>query len=287
MYDIIIIGAGPAGLTAAIYALRANKKILLLEANKVGGNILKAHKVDNYPGLPHVTGQELADTFFKQVEELGAEIKYEKAMNIMENGKTYFVQTVDNMYEAKSVIVATGNDRSELKVPGEKEFLGKGVSYCATCDGNFFKNKKVAVIGGGEESIEDALYLSNLCEKVYFVYNRKMDLSKLNKDNIEIIESSVKSINGEVKVESITLEDQTIEVSGVFVSIANVPETKYILKNFELDEQGNVLAEEDVKTNKKKLYVAGDVRQKRLRQVATAVSDGALAATIAIRELED
>ena len=288
MYDIIIIGAGPAGLTAAIYALRANKKVLILEANKPGGNILKAHKVDNYPGLPHVTGEELAKSFLDQAIELGAELKYEKAMNFMNNDKTKYVQTIDNMYETKAIIIATGFDKGELHVPGEQEFLGKGVSYCATCDGNFFKNKVVAVVGGGSESIDDALYLSNLCEKVYFIINRTMDLSKLNKANIEILENTkVLEIKGTNKVESIVTDKQEIEASGIFISIANVPETKYILKSLNTDEQGNVLAKEEVKTNMKGVYVAGDIRKKHLRQVATAVSDGALAATLAIKEMED
>ena len=291
IYDILIIGAGPAGLTAAIYALRANKKVLVLEAYKIGGNILKASMVDNYPGLLHVTGEELADSFYKQALELGVEIKYEKAMSIMDKNGNYVVQTMDNMYETKSIIIATGNDRGELKVAGEKELLGKGVSYCATCDGNFFKNKNVLVVGGGDESINDTLYLANLCSKVYYVAYKKIDLKELNKDNIVILnDTKILSINGINKVESVTIDNngkkEDMAVDGVFIAIANVPETKYLLKGLDVDSNGNVISTQDVKTNKKKIYVAGDVRNKTLRQVATAVSDGAIAASMAIREME-
>ena len=286
MYDIIVIGGGPAGITAAIYGVRAGKKVVVLEANEVGGKILQAHMVDNYPGIEHITGQELGNKFYEQAMNLGVEIKLEKAMSIMDQGDKKVVQTLDNTYEGKVIILATGNDKRELGVPGEKELLGKGVSYCATCDGNFFKKKDVLIVGGGLESIDDALYLANLCNKVYFVYDSKLDVSKLDKENIEVIEhTKVVSINGESRVESVTLNnDQEIEVSGVFIAIANVPETSYLLNGFDLDENGNVLAPEDT-VIKDGIYVAGDLRVKSLRQVATAVSDGAVAATEAIRYL--
>ncbi len=291
MYDIVVIGGGPAGITAAIYGVRANKKVLVLEAKEVGGKILQAHMVDNYPGVYHITGQELGKKFLEQAEALEVEIKNEKAMNIMEMNGKKIVQTLDNTYETKTVIIATGNDKRELGVPGEKELIGKGVSYCATCDGNFFKNKKVVIVGGSEESIEDALYLSNICEKVFFVYNNKLDVSKLKKDNIEIYANTkVTSINGEKVVENISFESKEghgkLDVSGVFVAIADVPETSYLLNGLELSETGHVISE-DLTTSKDGIFVAGDVRAKSLRQVATAVSDGAIAATEAIRYINN
>ncbi len=286
MYDIVIIGGGPAGITAAIYGVRAGKKVLVLESNEVGGKILQAHMVDNYPGAEHITGQKLGERFYEQAMNMGVEIKKEKAMSIMDQGDKKLVQTLDNTYESKTIILATGNDKRELGVPGEKELIGKGVSYCATCDGNFFKKKDVLLVGGGLESIDDALYLANLCNKVYFVYDGRLDVSKLDKDNIEILDhTKVTKINGENRVESVTLsDDREVEVAGVFVAIANVPETSYLLKGLSLDENGNVLVGEDT-VAKDGLYVAGDLRVKSLRQVATAVSDGAVAATQAIRYL--
>ena len=292
MYDIVVIGGGPAGITAAIYGKRANKKVLVLEAKQVGGKILQAHMVDNYPGVYHITGQELGKKFLEQAEALDIEIKNEKAMNIMEMNDKRIVQTLDNVYETKTVIIATGNDKRELGVPGEKELLGKGVSYCATCDGNFFKNKKVVIVGGSEESIEDALYLAGICEHVYFVYNNKIDVTKLKKDNIEIYaETKVTSINGETKVENISFETKDgrlgkLDVSGIFIAIADVPETSYLLNGLEVSETGNVIAD-NLTTSKEGIFVAGDVRVKSLRQVATAVSDGAIAATEAIRYLNN
>ena len=288
MYDIVIIGGGPAGITASLYGIRAGKKVLVLEANKIGGSILKAHLVDNYPGTPHITGEELGKLFLDQALDLGVEIKYEKAMNIMDMNGKKVVQTLDNMYETKTVIIATGNDKRELGLSNEKDLVGKGISYCATCDGNFFKKKDVAIVGGGEESVDDALYLANICNKVYFIINRKIDTSKLDKDNIEILNNSkVLEAKGDKKLESIVVdvadEVREIEVSGLFIAIANVPETSYLLNGIEVNENGNVIANEDLITAKEGIFVAGDLRVKSLRQVTTATSDGAMAATQAIR----
>ena len=290
MYDIIIIGGGPAGITAGIYGVRAGKKVVVLEAKEVGGKILQAHLVDNYPGMEHVTGKEMGKKFYEQALDLGVEIKLEKAMSIMEMSDKIVVQTLDNTYEGRAVIIATGNDKRELNVPGEKELAGKGVSYCATCDGNFFKKKDVLIVGGGVESIEDAIYLANLCNKVYFIANRKMDLSELKKDNITVLEDSkLVRINGTNRVESITIEKkgvkEDIEVRCVFIAIADVHETNYLLNSLNVNETGNVIVAENLLTNKNGIYVAGDVRVKSLRQVATAVSDGAIAATEAVRYL--
>ncbi len=290
MYDIIIIGGGPAGITAGIYGKRANKKVLVLEANKVGGNILKAHMVDNYPAVPHSTGEKLGELFLKQALDLGVEIKYERAMELIDNNDTKIIQTLDNMYETKTVIIATGNDRKGIALPNEKELVGRGVSYCVHCDGGFFKKKDVAIIGGGDSSIDNTLYLADICNKVYFIYNGKLDVSKLDKPNIEVIaNSNVKEIIGDKVLESIIIDkdNREIKVSGLFVDKANVPETSLLLRNIKQTDTGFIISDESVKTNIDGVFVAGDVRTKSLRQVATAVSDGAIAATAAIKYINE
>ena len=291
MYDILIIGGGPAGITAAIYGKRAGKKVLLLEAKNVGGQMSKAHIIDNYPGNYHIAGEELSKKFLQQALDLGIEIKYEKAMSIFPKDKNKVVQTIDNMYEAKAVIIATGNDKRNLGIPGETEFLGRGVSYCATCDGNFFKNKTVAIVGGSEEAIEDCLYLSDLCQKVYFILNKKIDTSTLTKDNIEVLENTkVLKVNGEKKVSSITIkqkEEKELAVDGLFVAIASVPETAYLLNGLDKNKTDNIITKEDMSTNIDGIFVAGDIRDKTLRQVSTAVADGAIAATTALNYIRN
>ena len=209
-------------------------------------------------------------------------------MNIINNNNKKIVQTLDNMYETKAIIIATGIDSRELNIPGEKELLGRGVSYCATCDGNFFKNKIVAIVGGGEKSIEDALYLQELCNKLYFITNKKMDLSLLNKSNIEILEKTkIIKINGENKLTSITINsnniESTINIDGLFIAIANIPETAYLLNGLNSTPTGNIISKEDMSTNIEGIFVAGDLRNKELKQLVTATSDGAIAATNAIK----
>ena len=190
MYDIIIVGAGPAGLTAAIYALRANKKVLVLEAKTYGGRIVKAHKIDNYPGLPNINGYDYASALYKQAKDLGVEIKYEKVLKVSEDKK---VTTSKNTYEAKAVILAIGSENKKLGLPNEEELIGKGISYCATCDGAFFKGKDVAVCGIDDEALTDALYLSNIASKVYLIHQKdsfdkeaKLFGELKNKDNVEV-----------------------------------------------------------------------------------------------------
>ena len=288
MYDIIIIGGGPAGITASIYGVRAGKKVLVLEAKKVGGKILMAHMVDNYPGMPHVTGEELGKSFLDQALDLGVEIKYEKAMGIIDEGDKKIVQTLDNMYETKTIILATGGDKRELGLPNEKELLGKGVSYCATCDGNFFKNKDVAIVGGGMESLTDVFYLANLCHKVYYIYSKKIEVKEF--DNVEVIDNSkIVEIRGTEKLESIVLDkdNRELKVDGLFIEIASVPETGYLLNDLAVDKDGNVLAVYGMSTNKPGIFIAGDIRVKILKQVATAISDGATAAAQAIKYINE
>ena len=295
MYDIIIIGAGPAGLTAAIYALRANKKILILEAKMVGGQILKASKIENYPGIECISGFDLANNMFKQVTNLGGIIKYELVKRITKDKE---VITDNNKYKGKAIIIATGKEDRKLNLPNETKYIGCGLSYCATCDGNFFKDKIVALVGGGNSSLSDALYLADICKKVYLIHRRdkfsaedKYIKEVENNDKIEIIYNSVvKSLNGENKLENIELEIENeikkIDIDELFVDIGSSPKSELFADIIELDEKGYIKTKDGVHTNVDKIYVAGDTREKVLRQLTTAVSDGSIAATVAIQEME-
>ena len=296
MYDIIIVGAGPAGLTAAIYALRANKKVLILEAKTYGGQIVNASIVENYPGIKSISGFEFATNLYNQVKDLGAEYKTETVINITEDRK---VTTTKGTYEAKAIILATGAENRKLNIPKEQEFVGKGISYCATCDGNFYKNKVVAVNGGGNTALEDAIYLSNLASKVYLIHRRdefrgeSTYLEELKKkDNVEfILNSNITKINGAERLESIEVTDnnsntQTIEVNGLFIAIGQTPKNEIFANIIELNPNGYIESKDGVHTSKPHIYVAGDTRVKELRQLTTAVGDGAIAATTAINEME-
>ena len=297
MYDIVIVGAGPAGLTAALYALRANKKVLVLEAKAYGGQILNAAKVENYPGIKSISGFDYATELYNQVKDLGCEIKFESVIRIEEDRT---VVTNNNTYQAKTIILATGAENRKLNIENEKNLIGKGVSYCATCDGNFFKNKIVAVAGGGNTALEDVVYLSDLAKKVYLIHRRdefrgeKKYLEEVqSKENVEIIlNSNVVKINGTEKVESIVIEDNNknktnIEIDGLFIAIGQSPKNQIFANIIELDEKGYIKSEDGVHTNIPKIYVAGDARVKVLRQLTTAVSDGSIAAVTAIKEMED
>lgn len=295
MYDIIIVGAGPAGLTAAIYALRANKKTLILEGKSYGGRIINAHKIDNYPGLPNINGFDYANALYKQVKDLGAEIKYEKVLQITEDKK---VITGKNTYEAKAVILAIGSENKKLGLPNEDELLGKGISYCATCDGAFFKGKDVAVCGIDDEALTDALYLSNIANKVYLIHQKsefdkeaKLFDELKNKDNVEILlNSNVISINGKDRLESITIslnnkKEQIIAVSALFIAAGGMPKSSVFANVVDINKNGFIESSDGVHTKTKGIYVAGDARDKLLRQLTTAVSDGSIAAVTAIKEM--
>lgn len=296
MYDVIIIGAGPAGLSSALYLLRANKKVLLLEAKSYGGQIINAYKVENYPGIDSISGFDYATNLYRQVINLGGEIRYEMVTRINDD-KTVF--TDKNEYKAKAIIIATGATNRRLNVANEREFLGKGVSYCATCDGNFYRNKDVAVVGGGNTALEDALYLSDLANKVYLIHRRDefngeyKYLNELrNKNNVEfVLNSTINKIIGDNHVEKLELinnnnESKTISVNGLFIAIGQEPKNEIFANIVELDQKGYIKTIEDVKTKSNGIYVAGDTRVKELRQLTTAVSDGAIAASIAIKEMK-
>lgn len=295
MYDIIIVGAGPAGLTAALYALRANKKVLVLEAKSYGGQIINANKIENYPGLPNVSGFDYATALYNQVKDFGGEIKFETVVRVEEDKK---VITNKDKYQAKAVILAIGVENRKLGIDREIEMVGKGISYCATCDGNFYKGKDVAVIGGGNTALEDALYLSDIASHVYLIHRRnelrgeKMYQTMLkDKENIELIlDANVTKILGEDVVSGIEVtfnsgEKKEIAVSGIFIAVGQEPNNEVFKNVATLNKNGYIESDDGVHTNVEGIYVAGDARVKDLRQLTTAVADGSIAATVAIKEM--
>ena len=299
MYDMIIIGAGPAGMAAAIYAKRAELNVLLLERAVPGGQIINTYEVDNYPGIPGVDGFTLGDNFSSHCDKLGVERKDGEAVKIEDNGGVKLV-TLDNgeVLETKTVVIATGASNKRLGVPGEKEFRGMGVSYCATCDGAFFRNKITAVVGGGDVAVEDAIFLARLCKKVYIIHRRdefraaKSLVSALKAcENVEfVLNSTVSSINGDGAVNSITVknkvsgEESVLEVNGVFLAVGIEPNSEAYAGVVEM-ENGWIKAGETCETSAPGIYAVGDVRTKQLRQVITAAADGANAVTSAERYL--
>ncbi len=296
MYDVVIIGAGPAGLTAAIYIRRAAKKVLVLEAKVYGGQIVNTLDIENYPAEEHISGYDFATKLYNQAKNLGAEIVFEKVISIEANGKQKKVITTDNVYEASSVIIATGSENKKLGLPNEDQLIGKGISYCATCDGAFYKNKKVAVVGGGNTALEDALYLADVAEKVYLIHRRSefrgedFTVSRLKgKENIQfVLNSNVTKLNAGNKLESIEVAStdgkvRTIEIDGLFVAIGRIPESKAFANLIKLDDAGYIEADEKCHTNVDGIFVAGDSRTKDVRQLVTAASDGAIAAAEAVK----
>lgn len=293
-YDIIIIGAGPAGMSAAVYAKRAGFSTLVLDKSPVsGGQVLSTYEVDNYLGIPGVTGMELSEKFKNHAIEAGAEFVCASVLSIDAEGDTKIVHTEKEDYEASAIIFAVGAHHAKLGVKGEDELTGMGVSYCATCDGAFFKNRKVAVVGGGDVAIEDAIFLARGCEKVYVIHRRdtfRAAHSLIEKarqmDNIEfIIDTTVSEICGDDMVEKLVLsnvktkEQTELEVHGIFIAVGIVPETEILQDVVKMDEKGYVLSDELGSTNIPGIFVAGDCKQKRLRQIITAVADGANAVT--------
>lgn len=298
MYDIIIIGGGPAGLTAALYARRAMKKVLVLEAYTPGGQIVNTLEIENYPAAPHISGADFSNNLFNQVKELECEIKFEKALDIINLKDKKQVITKENIYDTKSIIVATGNENRKLGLENEDELLGHGISYCATCDGTFFKGKDVSIVGGGNTAVEDALYLSEICNSVSIIHRRdefraeKKIVNKLKqKKNIKFFyNSKVTKLNGKNKLNSIEItnnnnETTNLEVSALFIAIGRIPETENFKKIINAKDNGYIIASEDCHTNVDGIFVAGDAREKDLRQLVTAVSDGAISAIEAIKYL--
>lgn len=296
MYDLIIIGSGPAGLSAAVYGIRAGLNLLVLEQNPMsGGQVLNTYEVDNYLGLPGVSGFDMGQTFRAHADKLGVEFVEARVREIVDNGSFKTVRTRKADYEAKALIVAAGAQHAPLGVPGEEELSGMGVSYCATCDGAFFKGKTVAVVGGGDVALEDAIYLARTCEMVYLIHRRdelrgavilQEELKAL--PNVEILYShTVEEICGEDSVEKLLIKDiktgetKELPVDGIFIAVGIHPYSELIQNLANCDEAGYVLAGEDCASSCQGIYVAGDIRKKPLRQIVTAVADGANAAVAA------
>lgn len=296
MYDLIIIGSGPAGLSAAVYASRAGLNLLVLEEKPMsGGQILNTYEVDNYLGMPGINGFDMGMQFYSHAQKVGAVFEAAQVLSLEDLGDKKVVYTKNGTYQAKAVIVATGAVHAHLEVPGELELSGKGVSYCATCDGAFYRGKTAAVVGGGDVALEDAIYLARFCEKVYVVHRRdefrgarilQDNLKKL--PNVEILYSHVvTAICGEEAVNSLKIknvktgEERNISLEGVFVAVGVRPHTELVKELLVLDEAGYVVAGEDCTTNRPGIFVAGDIRKKPIRQIVTAVADGANAATAA------
>ena len=300
MYDIVIVGAGPAGLTAAIYARRASKKVLVLEAKSYGGQIINTLDIENYPVEAHISGFDFATKLYNQAKDLGAEIIFEKVVDINDKDNIKEIITTKNTYSAKAVIIATGSENRKLGLSNEDQLVGKGISYCATCDGAFYKGKTVAVVGGGNTALEDALYLADVASKVYLIHRRdefrgeESTVSHLKeKDKIEFVyNSNVTKLNVNERLESIEITNKdssvkTIDIDGLFVAVGRIPENQNFAKLINLDEFGYVKAGEDCITNVAGIFVAGDNRIKEVRQLVTATSDGAIAATNAVKYINN
>ena len=298
MYDVVIVGGGPAGLTAAIYAVRANKKVLVLEATACGGQIINTSKIENYPAAPDITGLEFGQTLQKQAEDLGVEIEFESVEKIIDNDISKLVITEDDQYKARSVVIACGTEPRRLGLDNEDKYTGSGISYCATCDGGFYRNKVVAVNGGGNSALHEALYLSEIAEKVFLIHRRNefrgsVDLVEKikKKDNVELIlNANIVGLNGDKKLKSITIshgnKTEELALDGLFVSIGRIPKAKGLIDGLELTEGDYVKADESCTTNIPGVFVAGDVRSKEIRQLVTATSDGAIAAEAALRYID-
>ena len=300
MYDIIIIGGGPAGLTAAVYARRAGKNVLVLEATSCGGQIINTPDIENYPVEEHISGYDFGMRLTNQAKALGAEIVMEKAVDIRLNGDDKTVATTKAEYTAKAVIIATGSASRKLGLENEDALIGRGVSYCATCDGNFFRKKKVAVVGGGNTALEDALYMADIADTVYLIHRRdsfrgeEATVARLKtKENVRFVyNSTVTALNAEKRLKSIEVTNKdgsvaTLEVNGLFVAVGRIPENRNFAAVAELDESGYAIAGENCRTKTPGVFVAGDNRQKDVRQLVTAAADGAVAATEAVKYVNE
>ena len=290
MYDVIIIGSGPAGLVAAIYGERAGMNLAVIDKSPIsGGQVLTTYEVDNYLGMPGINGSDMSDKFREHADKLEVPFITAEVERIEDRQEYKIIHTDEGDYETKTIIFATGASHAALGVKGENELAGMGVSYCATCDGAFFKKRDVAVVGGGDVAVEDAIFLAGICNKVYLIHRRdslraaeSLQKKLLSMENVEILwNSEVKEINGNDMVESISIynnkEEKTdkLPVNGVFIAVGIIPNTKLIEGLVKLDENGYVVAGEDCRTSASGIFAAGDVRKKALRQIITAVADGA------------
>lgn len=298
MYDTIIIGAGPAGLCSGIYATRGGLKTAIIEANSVGGQAQTAADIQNFPGILSTSGFDLCYTMMNQCASFGAEFVFDKITSLTLEGDVKSISLASGKeLQSKTIVIASGASSRKLGVVGEENFIGKGVSYCATCDGAFFKGKTVAVIGGGNTAAEDALYLEKLANKVYLVHRRdalradRILCDRLEKSNVSILwDSVVESLHGKDKIAQMTLKNvknntlTAVSVDGVFVAIGQIPNSQ-LFENLKKTESGYIETDDVMRTNIEGVYAVGDVREKTLRQVVTACADGAIAADDIIKNL--
>ncbi len=293
MYDVIVVGGGPAGLVAALYAKRANKSALVIEKGSFGGQITYSPKVENIPGFAEVTGNEFAEKLVEQVLGQEAEVECAEVLSITD-GKLKIVHTDSGDFEGKSVIIATGAKHRLLGLPNEENLVGNGISFCAVCDGAFYEGKTVAVIGGGNSALQEAILLSDLAKKVIVIQNldfltgeAKLQEKLKEKANVEVVLGTVvESLIGEDELKGIVVknndgEQRTLELDGMFVAIGLIPQNEIVSNLVDIDERGYIIAGEDCKTSREGFFVAGDCRTKSIRQVATASGDGAVAAIAA------
>lgn len=294
MYDIIIVGAGPAGLTSSIYSARSGKKVLVIEGNSIGGQIASSPKVENFPTQMSISGIELADKMYDQATNLGVEFEFAMVTKIEDNGKTKIVKTdFGDSFETKAVILATGASPRKLGVGREEELAGKGIAYCAVCDGDFYAGRPVGVVGGGNTALQNAIYLSKICPKVYIFQNldhltgEQKLIDAINEtENIEVrLSTTVSRLTGEFKLEIVEVKHEGITENvlceGLFVSIGQIPHNDPFEEIINLDERGYIKAGEDCKTNVDGIFVAGDARTKSIRQLTTACGDGSVASIMA------
>ncbi len=293
MYDIIIIGGGPAGLSASIYSKRFGLSTLLIEKFGIGGQVLLTDLVENYPGFPEgIKGPELVYKMEEQAKKFGVEFLIDEVLDVEIDNEIKKTKTNSSIYESNGLIISTGVNPKKLDIPGEKEFTGKGVSYCAICDAFFYKNKNVLVVGGGDSALTEALYLTNFANKVYIIHRRDklraaqyLQEKAFKNNKIEFIFNSIlKEIKGEKRVEKVLIQNikedriYELDVDGIFIYIGLAPNSSLFKDKINLDENGFINTDSEMRTNKKFVYAVGDVRKKELRQIITACADGAIAA---------